>query len=274
MEKLSILTADLLDILFECRNKLYGAYELRRTYPKRLAYALAGTVVVCLLFVVGAVIAGSRKSSGRIELVTEMKLTNYVEPKPLEPPPLPPPKTEPPKVAMSQFTPPRIVQDSQVQPEDEIRDVDKLENTKIGTINMEGAKDEGIVAPPPEKDPGKVEAPKVDRDIDEQFNIVQTPAEYPGGAAEWLKYLERNLNKDLPSENGAPLGKYTVVISFSVDVNGLLSDIRAENDPGYGTRDEALRVLKKSRNWSPAIQNGRKVTHRQKQSITFVVQND
>jgi protein TonB len=49
--------------------------------------------------------------------------------------------------------------------------------------------------------------------------------------------LERTLNRDLPVENGAPAGKYSVVISFVVARDGSISDVKSENDPGYGTKD-------------------------------------
>jgi protein TonB len=53
--------------------------------------------------------------------------------------------------------------------------------------------------------------------------------------AAWQKFLERNLNASVPVDNGAPPGKYPVVLSFIVDKTGAFSDIKAENDPGYGT---------------------------------------
>ena len=83
-----------------------------------------------------------------------MELTKVnEEKKPEPPPPPPPPKQEPPKVEITKFTPPKIVKDEEVKPDEEIKEVEKLEDTKIGTINQEGAKDEGIVAPPVEKEP-------------------------------------------------------------------------------------------------------------------------
>jgi protein TonB len=161
-----------------------------------------------------------------------------------------------------------------VKPKDEIKEVEKLEDTKIGTINQEGAKDEGLVAPPVEKSTGVVQAPKVEEDYDKVFTVVQIPAEFPGGLPAWQKYLERNLNRDLPVENGAPPGKYTVVVSFIVSKTGDISDVQAENDPGYGTKAEAIRVIQKGPKWKPAVQNGRQVIYRHKQAITFVVSED
>ena len=75
----------------------------------------------------------------------------------------------------------------------------------------------------------------------------------------------------MPVENGAPVGKYTVLLSFLVDRDGNISEIQALTDPGYGTVQEAMKVIKRSKQWIPAIQNGRNVIYRQKQSITFVV---
>jgi len=106
---------------------------------------------------------------------------------------------------------------------------------------------------------------------DKIFTEPEIPASFPGGKAGWQKYLERNLNRDLPVKNGAPAGKYAVNMNFIVDENGSVSHVIAENDPGYGTKDEALRVIKKGPAWVPAVQNGKKVTSLVKQSITFVI---
>jgi protein TonB len=274
MDVNKILSADILDIVFDGRNKEYGAYELRKTYNKRMVTALIATVVVCLLFLAGSIIANStKKKTTQLVVEADVKLQKVQEEKkPEPPPPPPPPKQEPPKVEITKFTPPKIVKDEEVKPEEEIKEVEKLQDTKIGTINQEGTKDEGIVAPPVEaKGTGVVAAPKQEEDYDKVFTVVQIPAEFPGGIAGWTKYLERNLNRDLPVEQGAPPGKYTVYVSFTVDKAGNISDVKAENDPGYGTKDEAVRVIKKGPSWKPAVQNGRNVIYRHKQGITFVV---
>lgn len=274
MDVNKILTADILDILFEGKNKAYGAYDLRRTYEKRIKIALIGTFTIIVLLFVGSFVANS-SSKGKSQIIVEDVNLESVkeEKKPEPPPPPPPPKQEPPKIEMAKFTPPKIVKDEEVKPEDEIKEVEKLEDTKIGTINQEGEKDDGIVAPPVEKGTGTVEAPK-EEDYDKVFTVVQIPAEFPGGLPAWAKYLERNLNRDLPVDNGAPPGKYTVIVSFIVDKNGGISEVQAENDPGYGTKEEAVRVIKKGPSWKPAVQNGRNVIYRHRQSITFMVSEE
>ena len=277
METNKILTADILDILFEGRNKNYGAYELRKTYNKRITYAIIGTIALCLLLLVSSILANSGKKKEAKIFVQDVNLENVKqdEKKPEPPPPPPPPKQEPPKVEITKFTPPKIVKDEEVKKEDEIKDVEKLEDTKIGTINQEGAKDLGVVAPVVEsKGSGIVEAPKQEEDYDKVFTVVQIAAEFPGGITAWQKYLQRSLNSNIPVDNGAPPGKYTVYVTFIVDKEGKISDVHAENDPGYGTKDEAVRVIKKGPDWTPAVQNGRKVIYRHKQGITFQVSDE
>ncbi len=271
MEKQNILSADLLDILFEGKNKTYGAYELRKSYEKRITYAISGTFFICLLFIGGSILAGNKKQTRNDIVIANIELENFKKEEKKEEPPKPLPKPELKKIEMSQFTPPKITMDDEVKPEEELKDMEKLEETKIGNINQEGAKDDGVVAPPVEKPTYVVDAPVKAIDIDAPFTSVQIEAQFKGGMSEWIKYLERNLNKELPSENGAPPADYAVIVSFIVDRNGLISDVRAENDPGYGTRAEAIRVIQKGPNWTPAQQNGRAVVYRQKQKITFRV---
>ncbi|MFL9481474.1 energy transducer TonB [Chitinophagaceae bacterium LWZ2-11] len=276
MEVNKILSADVLDIIFDGRNKDYGAYDLRKTYNKRITIALLVMLAICLLAGASYALTKLKKKQTNEIIVQDVTLEDVKkqeEKKPEPPPPPPPPKQEPPKVEITKFTPPKIVKDEEVK--EPPPEVTKLEDTKIGTVNQEGTKDEGIVAPPVEsKGTGVVEAPKVTEDYDKVFTVVQIEAEFPGGKAAWTKYLERNLNRDLPSENGAPPGKYSVTLSFLVDKTGNISEVTAENDPGYGTKDEAIRVIKKGPAWKPAVQNGRNVAYRARQTITFQVSEE
>lgn len=147
-----------------------------------------------------------------------------------------------------------------------------LNDTKIGTINQEGLKTDVVAPPVEEKGTGIVEAPKAVEDYEKEFTTVQVEAKFPGGLQAWRKYLETHLRQDVPTDNGAPVGRYTVVVSFLVDKEGNISEVKAENDPGYGISAEAIRVIQRGPKWQPAMQNGRSVIYRQKQSITFEVQ--
>ncbi len=271
METKNILTAEFLDILFDGKNKSYGAYELRKNYDRRIGYAITGTFVLCLLFVGSSLLANARKKSTAMELATTVELQNFKKeeikqelPKPEEKKPLP-------KLETINDTPPLIVEDDKVKPEDELKPVEDMLNTHLDNFRQEGDKGEDMIAPPVEKATGVAEAPVKKNDIDEIFIDVQQQAVFPGGQAAWNKFLQRNLNQDIPVENGAPPARYTVTVSFIVDKNGFVSDVRAENDPGYGIAAEAVRVIQKGPKWNPAVQNGRNVMYRQKQNITFQV---
>ena len=270
MEINKILNADILDIIFEGRNKEYGAYDLRKTYNKRLITAIIGTAAVILLLFIGYFVSnlngGDKKAS---MVVQDVQLEDVKEEKKNEPPPPPPPKIEPPKVEMAKFTPPKIVKDNEVKEEEKPPEQEKLEDTKIGTVNQEGVKDEGITAPPSDAGKGVVEAPKKDEeDYDKTFTKVEIESEYPGGPAAWLRYLNKNFRYPDDAVNNEIQG--TVVVQFIVDKEGNVSDVNAISGPeSGGLREEAVRLIKKSGKWTPAVQNGRQVKSYKKQPIVF-----
>ncbi len=272
MEANKILNAEFLDILFEGRNKEYGAYELRKAYNKRMVRSIIIMLGVCLLIFLASILAKTIESKVPKKMVVQdVQLEDIKQPKEPEPPPPPPPPKEPPKVEVTKFTPPKIVKDEEVKPEEKPPEQEKLEDTKIGAFNQEGVKDLGV-APPVEKGTGQVAAPKTqEQDYDKEFTSVQVEAKFPGGQDAWRKFLERNLNNQTPADNGAAPGNYTVTVSFLVDKAGNISEVKALNDPGYGCATEAVRVIQKGPKWQPAIQNGRNVIYRQKQNITFQV---
>jgi protein TonB len=104
------------------------------------------------------------------------------------------------------------------------------------------------------------------------FSKVEKLASFPGGLPGWRDYLINNLNAYVPVQNGAPVGKYTVLVRFKVCTDGSLCDIEAINNPGFGLTDEAIRVIKESGNWVPAEQFGRKVKSIYNQPISFMVE--
>ncbi len=95
--------------------------------------------------------------------------------------------------------------------------------------------------------------------------------QFPGGEEALAKYLDQNLNHKLPQERGGPEGKYTVVLSFLVEEDGTVSNVQARNDPGFGTAEEAIRVIKNGPNWIPAERDGKKGNYLKRMSIEFVV---
>ena len=272
MEANKILNSDVLDILFEDRNKAYGAYELRRSYNKRILTALGITAALGLIIFLSSFLASNFADDSAELEIKDVELINVKEeaPPPIEPPPPPPPMEPPPKVEMTKFTPPDIVKDEEVKKEDVPPDVEKLEETTISLINQEGIKSTDIAVPV--VDEGKaVVVVKDETNYDQTFTKVEVEADFPGGMGAWRKYLERNLSGDVASSGGAPAASYTVIVQFIVDKEGNVSDVKAQSSHGYGLEEEAVRVVKKSGKWKPAIQNGREVKAYRKQPITFVV---
>ncbi len=271
MEVNKILSADILDIIFEGRNKDYGAYELRRTYNKRMTTAILAMFAMIILLFLGFFLADNMKDDTvkKEIVVQEVQLEEIKEEKNEPPPPPPPPKPpDPPKVEITKFTPPKIVKDEEVKEDEKPPVVEELEETKIGTINQEGEKDLGIVAPPVE-DAGKgvVEAPKkVEEDYDKTFTKVEIESSYPGGQAAWQRYLIKTLRYPQEAQDNEIQG--AVVVQFIVDKEGVVSNVEAISGP-QELRSEAVRVIQRSGKWTPAVQNGRKVKSYKKQPIVF-----
>jgi periplasmic protein TonB len=270
METNKILNAHILDIIFDGKNKTYGAYELRKYYNRRLVKALLLTAAFALLLFFSSVFANFM-GKNRVATIdvrdTEMAQLKVEPPAPVVPPP---PVTPPPIVELNKvkFTPPVIVKDNDVKPEDEIKDLEPdaaISNRTVVTDNT----DQIVAAPIEEKGTGVIEIPKNKDEENEIVTRVEIEAAYDG---DWNNFVKRNLNADLPAENGAPAGKYTVIVKFVVSKDGSISDIGCENDPGYGICEEAKRVIKKTKNWVPAIQNGRNVNAYRRQAITFLVE--
>jgi TonB-dependent SusC/RagA subfamily outer membrane receptor len=103
------------------------------------------------------------------------------------------------------------------------------------------------------------------------FTTAQIEPQFPGGAEAWGIYLAKQLDASVLAKRKAPPGIYTVTLSFIVDEDGNLSDIKALNDPGYGAGAEAVRVLKRGPKWRPAIENGHTVAFLNKQKIAFKI---
>lgn len=114
------------------------------------------------------------------------------------------------------------------------------------------------------------EAKKDDNEI-KIFTKVDTEAAFLGGDTAWRNFLKKNINASVAAKNGALSGIYKVIIKFIVSKDGSLSDVYCENDPGFGTCMEAIRLIKKTLKWVPASINGRNVNAYRRQPIIFIV---
>jgi protein TonB len=267
-----ILNSDLLDIIFDGKNKEYGAYELRKGYNTRLIKALIFTGSLLLLIFVGTVLANvieNNNASEKIDVAdTQMAEVKKDEPPPPPPPPPPPTPPPPPEVNQIKFTPPKIVKDEEVKPDEKIEEI--KEDQVISTKTVESDNTSQVVQAPVEDNSNAVEMPKED-DENKIFTKVEVEAGYVGGDPAWRRYLQNNLDNEIPGSNGAPAGQYTVIVRFIVAKDGSVSDVVAETSHGYGMEQESVRAIKKSGKWTPAIQNGRNVIAYKRQPITWVV---
>lgn len=106
------------------------------------------------------------------------------------------------------------------------------------------------------------------------FNTVEKEAEFTGGQEAWVKFLMKNLNPDVPVDNEAPSGRYTVLAKFIVDKSGAVRDVAFQTHFGYGMEQEVLRIMRISPYWIPAMQNERSVNAYRIQPITFLVSDE
>lgn len=156
--------------------------------------------------------------------------------------------------------------------------LDAIRAEQVNKTNLQNKVDDLAVVSYSNVDTGEVStvfvAPKIQKNADPKknnepiFYTTQKPAESPAG---WSNYLMNNLDRDLPYRNKAVPGKYTVRLSFVVNQNGDVENVIAENDPGYGTAKEAVRVIQNGPKWVPAEQEGKKVNFLVKQTIVFNV---
>ena len=268
MDNSKILTADLLDLIFDDRNKLYGAYELRKNYSSRVKKALLITagIVACLIC------AAMFRKSSEVSVVPMTKKIDSIKIIEFKPDPIPKeqPKTqsqETPQQAKSEiFVKPEIVPDEEV--DKPIADQESLAVAVISNIKSDGPTDIGIVDDiklPPGNGIIQPQKPKEN----EIQSIVQIQARFDGN---WERFLIRNLDPEVPLDNGAPPGKYTAIIQFVVDLDGSISQIVPLTSHGFGIEGEAIRVIQRSKKWEPGIQNGYPVKSYRNQPITFIVE--
>lgn len=269
MEANKILKAPLIDLVFDNRNKEYGAYQLRVTYPERIKRSLLITFGFSVLVFAGTVLA----STGKKEKVQNFTGREYnmtaIEPKQDMPEPLPPPERKPleppPQERTVKLTTPTLADEVPDPPPTQ----DNASISNIGNVNLDGVDPTGIVDDTPIPGTGDIiETPVKEPEI---FDKVEVPAKYDG---DWARYLTRNLRAEVPVDNNAPAGKYKVQVKFVVDTDGTISDIIALTDVGYGMEKEAIRVLKQSKKWIPAFQNTRHVKAYHIQNIVFEVIGD
>jgi protein TonB len=253
MDLNKIKTADLNDIVFEGRNKVYGAYFLRRVYDK---HVIRGFIISILTFVIclgGPVIWEKIKPTAEVEKpkVSLVDLANIKPPPPVDPktPPPPPPPPPPPLKATIKFTPPVIKKDEEVH-EDPPKQ-EEIQKVVISDKTQEGNKD-GI-------DQLEID-PNIGKEVDAKptiFTFVEQMPSFPGGEEKMGEFIGENLKYPSRARDNQTEGK--VVLTFVVNETGGISDIKVLRDIGDGCGQAAIDVIKKMKPWSPGKQNGKAV---------------
>jgi protein TonB len=263
MTRQQILQADLLDILFEGRNKLYGAYQLRKSYPQQLGKALffAMTSVVLLVIILqpsdGP--ARQREAFDGVELTVVDAL-----PPEVKKPELPkPPPSQLPEVKQQRFIDNiKIVQKAVLN---EMLPIDAFNEAAISAKTVES----GIVADlpvPPAATAAEAPAKTAASDPQQEVAPDKQPA-FPGGMQAWLQFLSRNLRS--PEEMQAGERK-TALIRFHVAEDGSVTGFQVLQSAGVAFDDVVIRVLKKMPKWMPAVKAGQPVSVSFTQAVTFV----
>ena len=254
--KLDILKNNWIDIVFEGRNKSYGAYQFRKDNNKTSIIALVIGAAFLVFTLVFPKILSMLPQGSQDDLDTDVKITTVkLPPKPKEEiknlPPPPPPPPPAPKVDVKKFVKPVVAKAEEVvetPPKNE-----ELVDKKIGTKEIKGNPDAVLTVEPPGDGPPAKKIVEEDKNIYSTAGIELQPS-FEGGIEKFYKFVGSNFNPpDQPGLNGR------LIVTFIVEKDGSLTDIKVLRDIGYGTKEEAIRVLKKSPRWKPGIQNGKPV---------------
>lgn len=267
--KFNLYDAEWLDLVFDHRNKNYGAYELRQHYSRTMSKAMAFTFAAITVWAMGSF-------AFRHKVDTEV-LHEYPMPLPLPPPPtekehkiLPPklPDLPQPKTLSKtlRFPPPVVVPAEQtVDP----HTVAELQKSTIASTDHNGEDiPENILETEGTKGGAGTTNTITEDEKVRPFSEVEVLPQPDGGMDGWARFLQKNLRYPAPAREVNISGK--VYVSFIVEKDGQLSNIKVVRGLGYGLDEEAVRVLKLAKPWKPGIQNGHPV--RVAYSIPFAFQ--
>jgi periplasmic protein TonB len=264
--------ATLEDIVFQNRNKSYGAYSLRIDYQNVIKKSLLIGISIFGLAVLTPMLWAKVDETTRREV--DLTLTEVVIPPPpdeIEPPKIetpPPVEPEPEVRSQMRFTEPEIVDDS--KPTELPPDQDELNKAvNIGTQNVVG-----VDEPIPTEDPDAVKGKEVDMPVavtteeaDKEWITVEQNPEFAGGKDALIRFLQKNLRYPSPAANAGVGGK--VYMQFVVGQDGAIRNVDILKGIGFGCDEEAQRVVKLMPHWSPGRQSGRAVSVKFTLPISF-----
>ena len=264
-----ILKADLLDIIFENRNKTYGAYSIRRAYPSHLKKAML-MVVIASLYVIS-----KPKKNGDVWLpskdTTEINLAIVEIDKPEE-------QQQPQERTVAEQPPtkpdfvPVIVPDNQV--ETEVPDRTDTTTYTPGPIEEPGTPGGENYAQGTKGPVTNITSSHSQDSTPVEPPILESPdekPEFPGGMEAWSRYLQRMLRVPEDMETG---DRKTVRVKFVVNASGEVTDAVITVSGGKEFDKEVLRVIGRMPKWKPGKQRGKPVASYFTQPVTFAVSEE
>ncbi|HVW14683.1 MAG TPA: TonB family protein [Mucilaginibacter sp.] len=262
--KLNLYKGEWLELVFDDRNKAYGAYDLRKHYNSALLKAMTITFSVVICLFVGYSFFHKNRPMETVYVIPTVPPIAPPDVKKTIVPPKQSAVERPKSVATVKYPVFKVTVDKEAENPPTITD---LQTAAISTKTQTGDPAAGnIDVPITTTDNGgdPTEGEKV-----MTMASVEVMPQFPGGEAAWIKYLQKNLHYPSQAAEAGISGR--VYVSFVVEKDGHLTDIKVERGPGYGLDEEAVRVLKAAPAWTPGIQNGKKVRVSYVMPITFQI---
>lgn len=238
------------EMVFAGRNKLYGAYLLRKDYHQNVAIGLAATMVVVMFILSYPALSKYFTGGDRAPGLPPKKLV-YTELS--APPPIDKPKPLPPQVQLPRlqrvlkFVPPKVVAEeiAEVAPT-----IEEIKENETGAVAVDGPAEVIFDEPVAE----------IVVEDDELFTVVDQQPEFEGGYEAMMAFIKQNMV--YPANARRMKIEGTVHVSFIVSKTGAISEVKVLR--GFMTEcdREAIRVVQLMPAWTPGKQNGRNVNVR------------
>ena len=274
MSKVDLIDKNWVELVFDGRNKEYGAYVLRKETGMRniKSMLLVFAVIIAIMAGVAAKVAIENAFPKKVAMETDVELTKLAEKKEAKVEKKAPVKVEEQKVVEKvkssvKFTPPVIKKDDEVKPEEELKSQEDLNktNTAIGSFDVKGNDETGgevlkakeVIAQP---EPPKEEETKV-------FDVVEVMPTFPGGQGALFEWLSKNIKYPVVAEENGVQGR--VIVTFVVERNGSITDVQVAKSVDPSLDKEAVRVVKAMPHWIPGKQNGSAVRVKFTVPVTF-----
>lgn len=252
------------DVVFEGRNKLYGAYLLRRLYDRNVVVAATVAIMLFLLALsIPRILEYFKAEEAVVPMAAKtIRYTDLAPPPPIDKNVPPPPKLNvpPPVKTVIKFLPPKVTEQEVPEEEEPMPTIDEIKANETGAEAIEGDADVVFEGPP-------VEVGGEGGGEEEIFTVVEQMPEFDGGDGALMKYLARNI--EYPRQAIRANIQGTVMVSFMIDKDGSIKDVTVVRGIGMGCDEEAVRVVSSMPSWKPGKQNGNAVRIRKILPIMF-----